>query len=100
MCLRAPLNRRDSYGPPPDVLGEYWRGIQEVGGGQEEAFVESLYAAAVQQNVTFFFRLLIFIHHHCAHTEHVFAALCVNIPGISDFLSFILATSDPSEPII
>lgn len=40
MCLRAPLNRRDSYRPPPDVLEEYWRGIQEVGGGQEGALVE------------------------------------------------------------
>ncbi|KAM9352308.1 leucine-rich repeat- and IQ domain-containing protein 1 [Symphorus nematophorus] len=27
-------------GPPTDVLEEYWRGIQEVGGGQEGAVVE------------------------------------------------------------
>lgn len=40
MCLRAPLNRRDSYRAPPDVLEEYWRGIQEVGRGQEGALVE------------------------------------------------------------
>ncbi|KAM7397160.1 hypothetical protein PAMP_020153 [Pampus punctatissimus] len=41
MRLRAPLNRRDSYRPPPDILEEYWRGIQEVsgsGGGFSERF--------------------------------------------------------------
>lgn len=57
MRLRAPLNRRDSYRPPPDALEVYWRGFQEVGGVQEGALWrvqrgkgrgESLHATGVQ----------------------------------------------------
>lgn len=67
MCLRAPLNRRDSYRPPPDVLEEYWRGIQEVwgsGGGFSERFRgekgEEIFSLLLKSNIIFFMVLILY----------------------------------------